>query len=329
VKRIEGLVQALADLSGAPADEAAFATRAAHLAKADLVSNVVVEFPTLQGVMGGYYAIAAGEKRAVAHAVVEHYRPRFAGDDLPTTLAGRLVAIADKLDTIVGIFAAGMPPTGSADPYALRRGAIGVLQMLLDGVPLTLDAGISAAIDGYLPVVDGLDPQALRRDVADFVRGRLEVLLYDRGMAYDTVAAILEIAGDDPADALARASALQAARDENPETFGDLSVAFTRAKNLADEALGIETARNIMGPEETALLDAIESAESSVAELIRIRAYPLMLEQYASLRAPVDEFFEKVLVMDPDDTLRANRLKLLNRFVALFERFADFERIAG
>ncbi len=329
VGRMERLAQALADLAGAPSDEAAFAARAAHLAKADLVSSVVVEFPTLQGVMGGYYALEAGEERAVAHAVLEHYQPRFAGDDLPSTLAGRLVAIADKLDTIVGIFAVGMVPTGSADPYALRRGAIGVLQMLLDGVPLTLDAIVSAAIDGYLDTLDGIDRDTLQSDVTEFIRGRLEVLLRDRGMAYDTVAAILAVAGDDPADAFARGSALQAARDENPEAFEDLSVAFTRAKNLADRALGTETVRALMGAEETGLLDALESAESNAEGLMRVRSYPLMLEQFASLRVPVDEFFEKVLVMDPDDTLRANRLKLLNRFVDVFERYADFERIAG
>ncbi len=328
-RRVERLASQLARLADAPADEAAFAVRAAHLAKADLVTSVVVEFPDLQGVMGGYYAEAAGEERAVAKAVVDHYRPRYAGDSLPGTLAGRLVAIADKLDTIVGMFAAGLPPTGSADPHALRRGAIGILQMTLDGVPLTLAAAISAAIDGYEAVLPDMDRDAVLRDVLDFVRGRFEVLLRDRGMAYDSVAAVLAVAADDPADARSRAEALQAARDEDPETFEDLSVAFTRAKNLADESLGVGTVRGIMGPEETALLDAIEGAESTVAELTRVRSYPLLLERYASLRAPVDEFFDKVLVMDPDAALRENRLKLLNRFVALFAQFADFSLISG
>ena len=155
------------------------------------------------------------------------------------------------------------------------------------------------------------------------------MLLRDRGIAYDSVAAVLAVAADDPADALARATALQARAIEDPETFEDLSVAFSRAKNLADESLGTQTVRNIMGPEETALFDAIESAESNVVELTRVHSYPLLLEQYASLRAPVDEFFDKVLVMDPDEALRANRLKLLNRFVAFFVQFADFSLISG
>lgn len=328
-QRIERLVEVLAGQIEAPADETAYAARAAHLCKADLVSSVVVEFPTLQGIMGGYYAEAAGEARPVAVAMVDHYRPRYAGDDLPSTLVGRLVAIADKLDTIVGIHAAGMPPTGSADPFALRRGAIGVLQMLLDGVPLMLDAAISAAIDGYRAVLPDLDGAAVARDVGGFIRGRLEVLFRDKGIAYDTVAAVLAAAGDDPADALARATALQEARDHEPETFEDLSVAFTRAKNLAEESLGTATVRQIMGSEEVALLDALEAAEINVDELARVRSYALLVQEYASLRGPVDEFFDKVLVMDPDDALRENRLRLLNRFVALFERFADLRQIAG
>ncbi len=328
-RRIERLAGELAALAGAPADETAFATRAAHLAKADLVTNVVVEFPTLQGVMGGYYAEAAGEERAVAKAVVDHYRPRFAGDGLPTTLAGRLVAIADKLDTIVGMYAAGMPPTGSADPYGLRRGSIGILQMILDGVPLTLNAALSAALDGFESRLPQMDREAVARDVSDFIRGRFEVLLRDRDVAYDTVAAVLMVAGDDPADALARSLALQAARDSDPETFEDLSVAFTRAKNLSEPSLGTATTRPIMGAEEAALLDAIESAEAAVTELIGDRSYPQLLEQYAALRIPVDDFFEKVLVMDPDEALRSNRLRLLNRFVALFAQFADFSAISS
>ena len=133
VRRTERLAATIAKLVDASSEDAAYAERAAHLAKADLVSSAVVEFTDLQGVMGGYYATAAGEEPGVAEAIVDHYRPRFAGDDLPRSMAGSIVAIADKLDTIAGIFSAGMAPTGSADPYALRRSAIGVLLMLLGG----------------------------------------------------------------------------------------------------------------------------------------------------------------------------------------------------
>jgi glycyl-tRNA synthetase beta chain len=329
VRRTESLAAALAALAGAPADEAAFAERAAHLAKADLVTSVVVEFPTLQGVMGGYYALASGEEHSVARAITDHYRPRFSGDALPSTLAGRLVSVSDKLDSICGIFAAGMAPTGSADPYALRRGAIGVLQMILDGLPLTLDAAIEASLASYAGVLPDLDVEAVGAAVRAFFDGRLEVLLKDRGMAYDTTTAVLAVAGDDPADALARAEALQRARDENPEAFEDLSVAFARAKNLAKPELGADAVYTLMGAEEIALFEALRSAEAEAATLESARAYPLLLAQYASLRGPVDEFFEGVLVMDDDPSLRANRLRLLNRFVDFFGRFADFGRIAG
>lgn len=329
VRRMERLAGTLADLAGAPADEAAFARRAAHLAKADLVTSAVVEFPSLQGVMGGYYALAAGEERAVAKAVVDHYMPRFAGDALPSTMAGRLVAAADKLDTICGIFAAGLAPTGSADPYALRRGAIGVLQMILDGLPLTLEASIGAALSGYAEVLPGLDSETVGVEVHGFLVARLEVLLRDRSIAYDSIGAVLAVAGDDPADSLARAEALQRARDDDPEAFEDLSVAYSRARNLCDPSLGTETVETLMGPEELGLLRALETAEREAAHLQQARAYPLLLAQYASLRAPVDEFFDRVLVMDEDPALRANRLKLLNRFAQFFGSFADFGLISG
>ena len=148
VRRTERLSATVSTIVGASAEDAAYAVRAAHLAKADLVSSAVVEFTDLQGVMGGYYAEASGEEAGVAEAIVDHYRPRFAGDDLPRSLAGRIVAIADKLDTIAGIFSADMAPTGSADPYALRRSGIGVLQMLLGGLPATLDELIGPLVVG-------------------------------------------------------------------------------------------------------------------------------------------------------------------------------------
>jgi len=329
VSRVESLAERLGDLASAPSDEQAYAVRAAHLSKADLVSSVVVEFPALQGTMGGYYAEAAGEDPHVVRAIVDHYRPRFAGDDPPSTLAGRLVAMADKFDSICGIFAAELAPTGSADPYGLRRAAIGVLQMMLDGTPLPLDAAIEAALAGYSEAIPDLETEKIGAEVHEFILGRLEVLMRERGLAYDTVAAVLAVAVSDPADALSRGEALQAARDLDPETFEDLSVAFTRAKNLADASLGIGTDREIMGPEERALLDALEHGEAKVSELMSGLAYRLVLEEYATLRPPIDTFFDDVLVMDPDEALRANRLKLLNRFVALFEQFADLSRIAG
>jgi glycyl-tRNA synthetase beta chain len=327
VKRIEALVVALAESLDAPADQAAYAERAAHLAKADLVTNGVVEFTDLQGVMGSYYALAAGEEAGVALAIEEHYRPRFAGDELPSSTAGRLVSIADKTDTICGIFAVGKAPKGSADPFALRRNAIGVLQMALGGSPIKLDALIA---DALTPLADqtSFDPEATGAAVKEFFVTRLQGILRDRGHAYDTVDAVLAVAADDPADALARCDALSAFRAARDD-MEDLSVAYTRAKNLAKEDLGVEADRALMGSEEIALADALESAEETAGALMGEHAYSVALESLAGLRTPIDAFFEGVLVMDSDERLRDNRLRLLNRFVGVFGGFADFSKLSG
>ncbi|TLM70281.1 MAG: glycine--tRNA ligase subunit beta, partial [Actinobacteria bacterium] len=287
VARMEALAGALADLAGADAGVRAEAVRAAHLAKADLVSHVVVEMPALQGVMGRYYALASGEGEAVATAIVEHYRPRFAGDQVPSTAAGRLASAADKLDTIVGIFAIGQGPTGAGDPFALRRAALGILAMVTEGgLAVTLDAAIAAAIAGCARDLPGLDAEETGAEVKAFFIGRLEGLLKDRGFAYDTVDAVLATAGDDPADALRRCHALQTARDSDPETFDDLATAFTRAKNLAQADLGTQTDDAMMTPPETALATALAAAEATVAGLVADGAYPEVLAELAAMRAP-------------------------------------------
>lgn len=327
VGRVERLAGRIAELIGASADDAASAKRAARLSKADLVTNVVVEFTDLQGTMGRYYALASGETAEVAAAIEEHYRPRGAGDELPASVAGRIVAMADKLDTVCGIFAAGMAPTGSADPYALRRAANGVLQMALAGTRVSLDALIASALDGYEGVLP-FDAAAVAASVREFVLTRLDTILKDRGHAYDTVEAVLATAADDPADALARAEALTQFRSAS-DAMEDLSVAYTRAKNLAKPELGTETDSSLMGDEERVLADALASAESVASDLLDAAAYSALLETFAGLRGPIDAFFDNVMVMVDDEGIRDNRLRLLNRFVALFGRFGDFSRLSG
>ncbi|MBN2846996.1 MAG: glycine--tRNA ligase subunit beta [Coriobacteriia bacterium] len=328
VARVEALTTTLAAEADAPADEAAYAVRAAHLAKADLVTHAVIEFTSLQGVMGMRYALAAGEAPEVAEAIVDHYRPRFAGDDLPRSLAGKLVSIADKLDTIVGIFAIGQGPTGSADPYALRRSAIGILTMIVDGgVRLDIDRAIAAALAGYTGVVPGLDPNAAGATVKAFFDGRLAVMLKDRGFAHDEIDAVMAVASADPADTLRRITALAAFR--RSDAGADLSVALKRARNLADASAGIASDSALMGSEERTLDEALESADGKVRSLMALHDYEAALAEMAYLRGPVDDFFEGVLVMDPDESLRANRMTLLNRMTALFADFADFGKLAG
>jgi glycyl-tRNA synthetase beta chain len=329
VRRVEELTRVLAERADVASDDAAYAARAAHLAKADLVTHAVVEFTSLQGVMGGYYAQASGESPEVARAIVEHYRPRFSGDVLPATAAGMLVSAADKLDTIAGIIAIGQGPTGSSDPFALRRFAIGVLAMVMDGgLALTLDEAIAAALAGYRTALPNLEPEVTGTAIKEFIVGRLEGVLKDRGHAYDTVAAVLATSADDPADALARTEALTRVRRAEA-AIEDLSVAFTRARNLSKPELGTTADASLMGPEEGALAIALDRAERDAEDALAIRDYDRLLGVLAELRAPIDAFFDAVLVMDPDERLRTMRLQLLNRFVAVFSAFADFGELVG
>lgn len=327
-------VDRMVALTGAIAKDAAFdaavtgrAERAALLAKADLVTNAVVEFTSQQGVMGGYYARAAAEPEEVAVAIEQHYRPKFAGDELPENDEGKLVAIADKLDTIAGLFAIGQPPTGSKDPFALRRGAIGIISILLDGFPVNLDAAIAAALDGYAGLE--FDRAATEQQIKDFFSGRLAVIAKDRGFESEVVSSVLATGVIEPVEVLARCEALATARSENLELFEDLETAYKRANNLRDRALGTETDESLMGSEEKALLEAVDVAQGKVDAALSAGSYAEALAALAGLRGPIDAFFDDVKVMDDDEAIRANHLKVLNRFVAVFTNVADFEKLGG
>ena len=330
-ERITALARHLAADAGLSAADAAVAERAAHLAKADLVTSAVVEFTSVQGVMGSYYAAACGEGDKVARAIADHYRPRFAGDALPASAAGRIVAMADKLDTICGLIAAGQGPTGSSDPFALRRSALGILSMLLDeGLPLRvgLVRAIDAALASYAAQGVAFDAQAVREEVADFFIARAKVLLRDEGRAPDTIDAVLAAGVREPVEFASRVRALDAAREGDPDAFADLATAFARANNLRDASLGAEVDEGLLSEVERALSCAVAQAESRVGSALAADDYPSALAELAGLRKPVDAFFEGVMVMDEDRALRENRLRLLNRFVAVFEGVADFGKMA-
>ena len=330
-ERITALARHLAADAGLSAADAAVAERAAHLAKADLVTSAVVEFTSVQGVMGSYYAAACGEGDKVARAIADHYRPRFAGDALPASAAGRIVAMADKLDTICGLIAAGQGPTGSSDPFALRRSALGILSMLLDeGLPLRvgLVRAIDAALASYAAQGVAFDAQAVREEVADFFIARAKVLLRDEGRAPDTIDAVLAAGVREPVEFASRVRALDAAREGDPDAFADLATAFARANNLRDASLGAEVDEGLLSEVEHALSCAVGQAESRVARALATDDYPSALAELADLRKPIDMFFERVMVMDEDRALRENRLRLLNRFVAVFEGVADFGKMA-
>ena len=323
VERMEGLAAAVATQAGQDEAAVSSAARAAHLAKADLVSQAVVEFTNQQGVMGGYYAAAAGESAEICSAIREHYRPRFAGDELPSGACGRCVAIADKLDTICGIFAIDEPPTGSSDPYAVRRATIGVIAMLrtLPGCDLRHLIGLS--LGSYLAQGLEFDLEEVASAVVRFFQARLVAIAKDEGIRPDTIEAVSAVGVIDPIEFMARAHALEDARSQSPELFDDLATAYARAAHLGDASLGTSVDPALLGDSEKALLDACEQGTDVVRDALARDDYASALTALAELRAPIDRFFEDVLVMDEDTAVRENRLRLLNRFVEVFVGVAD------
>ena len=326
--RIVALAKHLAADAQLGEADAADAERAAYLAKADLVTNAVVEFTSVQGVMGSYYAAACGESDQVARAIADHYRPRFSGDEPPASDVGRIVAMADKLDTVCGLFAVGQGPTGSSDPFALRRSAIGIVAMLEAGLPVSLAAAIDAALGTYQDAGIDFDRDAIRAEVADFFVTRTKVMLRDGGCSHDTMDAVLATGVEEPAQIIARTYVLEAERLGAPEAFDDLATAYARANNLRDADLGVEVDEALLSDAERALLAATDEAAACVKEALAVDHFGAALAALAALRAPIDAFFEDVLIMDDDLALRENRLRLLNRFVAVFAHVADFGKMA-
>lgn len=300
------------------------AMRAAHLAKADLVSQAVVEFTSQQGVMGGYYARAAHEADAVATAISEHYRPRFAGDELPSETLGKLVALSDKLDSICGLFAVNEPPTGSSDPFALRRSAIGVIAILRTLSKLQLDALIGRALDALEAQGIAFDRDQTTQSISKFFAGRLTTIAREEHIAPDTIEAINPERVLNPSEFLDRCHTLDAARTNEAETFADLAIAFSRADHLGDKSLGLEVNRDLLGEAELALLTACEEGGENVEKTLASGDFEGALHALAELRRPIDRFFDDVMVMDEDTKIRENRIRLLNLFASVFSDVADF-----
>ena len=327
-ERLEKLACALSADAQLSAADAADAKRAARLCKADLVTNAVIEFTSVQGVMGSYYAAASGETPQVAQAIGQHYQPRFAGDALPDTTVGKLVALADKLDTICGLFAVGQGPTGSSDPFALRRSAIGIVNMLETGLPISLAAAIDESLASFAAQGVAFDAAAVRAEVVDFFVTRTKVMLRDGGVNADTIDAVLAAGVEEPAVISQRAHALEDARANDAETFDNLATAYARANNLRKPELGEGVDDALLTEPERALAGAVATAEQAVASALASDDFAAALSQLAALRAPIDGFFADVMVMDEDAALRDNRLRLLNRFVAVFANVADFGKMA-
>jgi glycyl-tRNA synthetase beta chain len=323
LRRLVGLVAERAD----PACRAV-AERAAELCKADLVTSMVKEFPTLQGVMGGDYARLSGEPSEVCQAIVEHYLPRFAGDRLPESNASAVVGLADRLDSIVGCFGIGLVPTGSEDPYALRRAALGIVQTILHrGLRAPLAELVAEARAGFGPLLTQ-DAGKTQREVLEFLRSRTQAVLVERGLPVDVVEAALSAGSDDVRDAARRAEALAVMRREID--FGELSAAFRRVVGIVPRGFNraVEVGRLVEGAER-ALYAQTTELKAEVDRLVAGQDYLGALHQIAGLKPMVDMFFEEVLVVGPDEGLTQNRFALLKAVWDVFARIADFTKITG
>ncbi|MBP5313856.1 MAG: glycine--tRNA ligase subunit beta [Eggerthellaceae bacterium] len=326
--RVMVLAEYLAKNARLSDEDAQLTKRAAYLCKADLVTSAVIEFTSVQGIMGSYYALASGEDASVASAIADHYKPRFAGDVLPEGDIAKCVAIADKLDTICGLFAAGQGPTGSSDPFALRRSSIGIINMVQSGIAVSLDAAIDACLNIYRTNGLSFDKDEVLATVKEFFVTRTKVMLKDGGCAPDAIEAVCAIGVTEPVDIIARVNALDFARNENFEVFDDLATAYARANNLRDANLGSDYDEGLFNEVETEFVNSISYVNENLKKSLAEKDYPQALNVLSSLRVPVDNFFEKVMIMDEDPIIKANRIKLLNAFVAVFAHVADFSNMA-
>ena len=305
--------------------------RAAALAKCDLLTGMVGEFPELQGVMGRYYAAADGEPGAVAEAIGEQYLPRFAGDALPETVGGQALAIADKLDTIAGIFALGKKPSGNRDPFGLRRSALGIVRIIIErGLDLDINALVAATVADQ-PVRDK-DEIDLAESLYDFITERMRVYYLDRktGLTPEMFAAVMARRPVSLLDFDERLKAVAAFVKLEPAS--SLAAANKRIGNILRQA-GVDSGASldqslITEPAETALFESVVKAQQAVAPMLESRDYTNVLTTLADLRDPVDGFFDDVMVMTDDEALRNNRLALLAELRAMFLNVADVSRLS-
>ena len=333
--RVAQLARSIAEAMGASPE---WAERAAWLSKCDLMTGMVGEFPELQGIMGRYYALHDGEPNDVALAQDEQYMPRFAGDELPATATGQALAIADKLDTLVGMFSIGQPPTGSKDPFALRRTSLGLLRIIIEGqLSLDLVDLIVAALQGLGFVKTELEinkDTALVTQVFEFMMDRLRAYYHDTGVAPDVFEAVLEQRPTQPHDFDRRVRAVTAFR-KLPEAES-LAAANKRISNILRQAqekhIAVTdevTSAALVEPAEQALAEQVGALAREVMPLFEQRDYETALCKLASLREAVDRFFDDVMVMVDDTALRDNRLALLNSMRNLFLHVADLSRLQG
>lgn len=309
------------------------AVTAARCTKMDLVSNVVSEFPELQGLMGEYYYIAEHpEKRNVAQAIREHYMPRFANDALPETIEGSIVSVADKIDTIVGCYYAGIIPTGSQDPYALRRQALGLANIIIDQKwSLSLDRLIAIACEAYASTGLRFNDEKTNATIHQFFEQRLLKIFKDMAMPNDIVQAVMKVGYDDLYDVILRAEALSAyVKSDDKDAVKRTLDNSGRAANITGEVTELEIDPALFaGDEEKALFDAVITCEEALPVLVEGKDYAGVIARFAALNDVVETFFEKILVMDEDPAVRANRLALVKRYGNVLGAYYKLDEITN
>ncbi len=323
--KIERVTALSAYLAGIFKADRKISERAAYLCKADLITGVVGEFPKLQGVMGRHYALSSGEDPRTADAIAEHYLPRFAGDALPGTLEGVCVGIADRIDTITGCFSAGLIPSGSEDPYGLRRQSVAVLNMLLDrGLRISLAALIEQSCTAY--GFKKQDKQKVASDTLDFFRQRLAGMLAAEGLRSDVVDAALSVRFDDPLIGREKVRTLNGLRAS--EDYQPLVTALKRAGNILPKDFTGSVKKGLLKLDaEKTLFEAFSEIKDRVRDKTEKLDFSGALSDIASLRKSVDAFFDTVMVMDKDPDVKNNRLALLAGITGLFSTIADFARL--
>lgn len=300
--------------------------RVAFLCKGDLVTQMVGEFADLQGVMGREYAILEGEDKAVADGILEHYYPRYSGDRTPSTIGGAAVSIADRLDTVCGCFGIGISPTGTADPYGLRRHALAVIAILMDrGWRVSLSDLMKQSLKLLKDKIDVPQKEALAA-LEEFFKGRLHNLFTGRGYRHDLVSAVLEDHWADPVDAAARLEALTSFSKKSG--FADLMLSFKRVMNIIPEGFtGKVDHKKTREAVEKTLLDTATSLGKDAAAMLETGDYLKVLNILAGMKKPVDAFFDGVMVMDKDASVKKNRLAILGTVSVLFAQVADFRKV--
>ncbi|WP_347450866.1 glycine--tRNA ligase subunit beta [Acetoanaerobium noterae] len=301
--------------------------RAAYLSKADLTTAMVFEFTELQGIMGRYYANLSNEPSEVAEAIYEHYLPRFAGDELPSTNEGIILALSDRLDSVAGFFAIGIQPTGSQDPYALRRQALGILNIMMEK---KLDVRLFDLLDLALENFDfeDMDKQSVKSDLMSFFELRLKNLFTDMGIRYDVVDAIINIEDSNPFDLLIRAKDLDTWVKNNSVT--EALQTFSRISNISKEAIAGKVDEALFAHDSEAKLNtAYNSIKAEVEAMLARREYVKALELLISIKDSVDAFFDSVMIMDENMDIRANRLAMLSNIRTTMESVADLSKIVN